>query len=89
MKTVLFLSAAVMCCTRCVAETKNADAALRAIYTEEWKWRLEQFPGLEGVTKPVQRLPKVDPETQRIRTSVFGGSAAQARQDSARAALAR
>src|SRR6266550_1151618 len=68
MKTVLFLSAAVMCCIRCVAETQSGDDRLRAIYTEEWKWRLEQFPGLEGVTKPVpDRLPKEDPPTQEMR----------------------
>src|SRR5207247_2508321 len=38
------------------------------IYIEEWKWRLEQFPGLEGVTKPVpDRLPRVDPTAQEMR----------------------
>lgn len=50
------------------AQTPTADTQLRAIYTEEWKWRLEQFPGLEGPTKPVpNRLPKVDPATQEAR----------------------
>src|SRR4051812_26820023 len=50
------------------AETPDGDASLGAIYTEEWKWRLEQFPGLEGVTKPVpDHRPKEDPETQEMR----------------------
>ena len=70
MKTIqiILLGAAATCCTAFGAETKNADAQLRAIYTEEWKWRLEQFPGLEGPTKPVaDRLPKVDTATQEMR----------------------
>ncbi|MDQ6861867.1 MAG: DUF885 family protein, partial [Verrucomicrobiota bacterium] len=51
-----------------VAETQDADASLRAIYTEEWQWRVEQFPGLEGPTKPVpNRLPKEDSATQEMR----------------------
>jgi len=51
-----------------VAETQNTDAALRGIYSAEWKWRLEQFPGLEGELKPVpDHLPKVDPATQQTR----------------------
>ena len=50
------------------AETENPDARLRAIYTAEWEWRVEQFPGLEGPTKPVpDRLPKEDVETQQMR----------------------
>src|SRR5438045_7184500 len=67
MKTVLFIAAALGC-VPCLAKEQGADERLRAIYTEEWKWRLEQFPGLEGVTKPVpDRLPKVDPPTQEMR----------------------
>ena len=50
------------------ADTESPDARLRAIYSAEWKWRLEQFPGLEGPTKPVpDRLPKEDVETQQMR----------------------
>src|SRR5436189_5906848 len=49
-------------------ESHSTDEAPPEIYTEEWKWRLEQCPGLEGVTKPVpDRLPKVDPPTQEMR----------------------
>ncbi|PYK29861.1 MAG: DUF885 domain-containing protein, partial [Verrucomicrobia bacterium] len=67
MKTVLFIAAALGC-VPCLAKEQGADERLRAIYTEEWKWRLEQFPGLEGVEKPVaDRLPKVDAATQETR----------------------
>ena len=61
---ILFLAVAFSCIPR-LANAQSADDKLRNIYTEEWKWRLEQFPGLEGVMKPVpDRLPKVDPATQ-------------------------
>jgi uncharacterized protein (DUF885 family) len=64
---ILFGLTAAWCCGS-HAETPNADAQLRAIYNDEWKWRLEQFPGLEGPTKPVpDRLPKVDPASQEAR----------------------
>ncbi|HMJ05055.1 MAG TPA: DUF885 family protein, partial [Chthoniobacterales bacterium] len=50
------------------AEIRNADERLRGIYTGEWKWRVEQFPGLEGVTKPVpDHLSKEDVATQEMR----------------------
>lgn len=66
------LAAALMTPIAAFARTGNADAALRAIYSEEWKWRLEQFPGLEGETKPVpDRLPKVDAKTQEMRLSYW------------------
>src|SRR3954463_1197566 len=68
MKTLFLLGAAGMGCTASLAQTQNADERLRAVYTEEWKWRLEQFPGLEGPTKPVpNRLSKEDPSTQDMR----------------------
>jgi hypothetical protein len=47
MKTALSLGAVVvLCCAPCLAENQKADERLRAIYTEEWKWRLEQFLSL-------------------------------------------
>ena len=68
MKKVLLLGAAVLSCAASAAETQSADERLRAIYTDEWKWRLEQFPGLEGSTKPVpDHLSKEDPATQEMR----------------------
>ena len=64
----ILLGVAALLCLPCLARAQSADERLRAIYTEEWKWRLEQFPGLEGVEKPVpDRLPKVDPATQEMR----------------------
>src|ERR1043166_1087165 len=70
MKTLILFAAAALCCIPSLAnaQAQSADQRLRAIYTEEWKWRLQQFPGLEGISKPVaDRLPKVDPATQEMR----------------------
>jgi uncharacterized protein (DUF885 family) len=45
-----------------------ADEQLRAIYSNEWKWRTEQLPENEDGTRPIaDHLPKVDPATQEIR----------------------
>ena len=45
-----------------------ADEQLRAIYNEEWKWRIEQLPTDETGTVPLaDHLPKVDPATQAMR----------------------
>ena len=68
LKSAVLIGAAALSCIPVFAKAENTDERLRAIYTEEWKWRLEQFPGLEGVEKPVpDRLPKVDPATQEMR----------------------
>src|SRR5215211_8006506 len=68
MKPVVLVGVAALSCIPCLAKAQSPDERLRAIYTQEWKWRLEQFPGLEGVEKPVpDRLPKVDPATQEMR----------------------
>ena len=62
--SVILFIATALCCICSVANAQSADQRLRALYIEEWKWRLEQFPGLEGVERPVpDRLPKVDPVT--------------------------
>src|SRR3954464_14623459 len=63
MKTFgLFLGATTLSATLVLAQAKPEDDRLRVIYNEEWKWRLEQFPGLEGPTKPVpDHLSKEDP----------------------------
>src|SRR5436305_9574437 len=67
-KTVTLFGAAALFCTPCLTNAQSADERLRSICAEEWKWRLEQFPGLEGTEKPVpDRLPKVDPATQDLR----------------------
>ncbi|MEO6971247.1 MAG: DUF885 family protein [Chthoniobacterales bacterium] len=65
---IALLGAAVTWCTPLFAETPNADTKLRVIYSEEWKWRLEQFPGLEGPDEPVaDHLSKEDPATHQMR----------------------
>src|SRR5215510_8289110 len=67
-KTAVLFSAAALLWVLCLSKAHSADEQLRVIYTEEWKWRLEQFPGLEGVTKPVaDHLSKEDPATQETR----------------------
>src|SRR5881275_976263 len=67
-KTVTLFGAAALFCIPCLTNAQSPDERLRSIYTQEWKWRLEQFPGLEGVEKPVpDRLPRVDPATQEMR----------------------
>ena len=48
--------------------TSTADAQLRAIYTSEWKWRMQQLADDEDGTRPLaDHLPKVDPATQEMR----------------------
>jgi len=70
--SILLLPATLISCLPCFAQTQNADERLRAIYTEEWKWRLEQFPGLEGPEAPVpDHLSKEDAATQQIRLSYW------------------
>ena len=64
----MLLGAAALLGRHVFAETKSADERLRAIYTDEWKWRLEQFPGLEGANKPIpDHLAKEDAATQEMR----------------------
>jgi len=56
----------------CSSKSDSADARLKAIYTDEWKWRLDQFPDNEDSQKPVQdHLPKVDPESQDARLQMW------------------
>src|SRR4051794_4189615 len=40
-----FVATVALSCTFAFAESKPADEQLRTIYNDEWKWRLEQFPG--------------------------------------------
>src|SRR5436305_6636618 len=69
MKTkIALIGVAGLCSVAFGADKQTADAQLRVIYTEEWKWRLEQFPDQEDSTKPIaDHLPKVDPATQETR----------------------
>jgi len=70
MKTIerILFATAIIIFTAAQAEASNGDSQLRAIYTEEWKWRQAQFPNQEDSTKPVaDHLPKEDPATQKMR----------------------
>jgi uncharacterized protein (DUF885 family) len=56
------------------APANDADAKFQAIYTDEWKWREEQFPDNEDAQKSIQdHLPKVDPATQLMRLRMWQG----------------
>jgi uncharacterized protein (DUF885 family) len=58
------MTLATAACTR----TPNADSRLQTLYTDEWKWREDQFPDNEDAQKPIQdHLPKVDPASQAMR----------------------
>jgi len=47
---------------------QDADARLRALFTAEWKWRIEQLADDEDAQKPVvDHLPRVDPVSQEQR----------------------
>jgi uncharacterized protein (DUF885 family) len=50
-------------------KAQSADAQFQALYTKEWKWRDDQFPGGEDDNHKgiVDHLPKVDPATQDMR----------------------
>jgi hypothetical protein len=80
MKIAVLVSAAALWCIPCLAKAQSADERLRAVYTEEWKWRLDQFPGLEGVEKPVpDRLSRVDPATQEMRLNYWQDGVSRSR----------
>ncbi|MFZ1904097.1 MAG: DUF885 family protein [Steroidobacteraceae bacterium] len=70
---VVMLVAAVMAvvalagCSRESAQ-QTPDEQLRALYTAEWQWRMQQFAEDEDDTRPVSdHLPKVDPASQELR----------------------
>src|SRR5271169_4081951 len=70
------LSAALGICG-CAPKTDNAasssaDSRLRTIYSDEWKWRQEQFPDTEDAGKKIaDHLPKVDPAAQELRLKMW------------------
>jgi uncharacterized protein (DUF885 family) len=50
------------------AKTHDADAQLKAIYTAEWIWRLDELPDDEDSQKPIaDHLPSVTPAAQEAR----------------------
>ncbi|MEA3040821.1 MAG: hypothetical protein QOC65_310 [Sphingomonadales bacterium] len=53
-----------------VAAPSAADQQLRRLYTEEWRWRLNEqarVPGPDGGAWPDDHLPRVDAASQRAR----------------------
>ncbi|HEV3286904.1 MAG TPA: hypothetical protein VG011_09125, partial [Steroidobacteraceae bacterium] len=50
------------------ARSPTPDEQLRAIYSSEWKWRMEQLADNEDGNLPLaDHLPKVDPASQEMR----------------------
>jgi uncharacterized protein (DUF885 family) len=65
---ILVMACALILAASACTRTPSADTRLQAIYTEEWKWREDQFPDNEDAQKPIQdHLPKVDPASQAMR----------------------
>lgn len=53
---------------------QTADARFVAIYTEEWNWRRQQFPGIDPEREESaddERLPAVDAKTQAQRATYW------------------
>jgi uncharacterized protein (DUF885 family) len=51
-------------------KTSSADERFKAIYSEEWTWRKQQFPGLDNEDRSAEhddRLPAVDAGSQAAR----------------------
>ena len=72
----LWIGLGVIAMTACSQGTQGpgaaggatADARLQAIYTAEWKWRMDQFADNEDSQRPIaDHLPKVDPAAQEAR----------------------
>jgi uncharacterized protein (DUF885 family) len=50
------------------SRSPTPDEQLRAIYSSEWTWRMQQLPDNEDGNRPLaDHLPKVDPATQEMR----------------------
>src|SRR6188472_932800 len=51
----------------------SADAQLRALYTEEWKWRQQEVAGSDqyAVAGASDRFPRVDPASQQARLAYW------------------
>ena len=58
----------ISACTK----TPNADARLQSIYSDEWKWREQQFADDEDAQKRIEdHLPKVDAQAQAQRLQMW------------------
>jgi uncharacterized protein (DUF885 family) len=67
------LAAACMTLTlSACTKTPSADARLQTIYSDEWKWREQQFADDEDAQKRIEdHLPKVDPAAQAARLQMW------------------
>src|SRR3569832_1793643 len=58
-----------------LAKKPSADAQFKALYTKEWKWRDDQFPGGEDNSKEIaDHLPMADEATQQMRLNFWEGT---------------
>ena len=76
----LFLSIGLMPLFVHANDAPSADDRFKAIYTAEWKWREQQFPGLgsdeeddadDASATPKDRLASVDPKSQQARLAYW------------------
>ena len=62
------MTLSISACTK----TPNADARLQSIYSDEWKWREQQFADDEDAQKRIEdHLPKVDAQAQGQRLQMW------------------
>jgi uncharacterized protein (DUF885 family) len=62
------LAMSISACTK----APNADARLQSIYSDEWKWREQQFADDEDAQKRIEdHLPKVDAQAQAQRLQMW------------------
>ena len=58
-----------------IAHAENADERFKALYTQEWSWRLQQFPGYDDEDTTANpndnRLPDVDAKAQTARLTYW------------------
>ena len=63
-------------CAETAAQAQSADARFKALYTSEWAWRKQQFPGTDYEDKASEnddRLPAVDAKSQAARLEYWDG----------------
>jgi uncharacterized protein (DUF885 family) len=66
--TLLLALTAGLFVSACAQKPPDADARLRALYTDEWKWRIDEFAADEDSAKPLQdHLPKADAAAEEAR----------------------
>ena len=58
-----------------IVHAESADDRFKALYTQEWSWRQQQFPGADDedttATANDNRLPAVDAKTQQARLAYW------------------